>query len=76
MGPFHLGCETQTPKVVEISLDCIQKLVADGFFVGTGYVRSRNNQVKQAVDALVGIVADCSNSQVDTILLQVKNQFP
>jgi len=72
MGPFYLGCEDKAPKVVEIALDCIHKLVADGFFIGNGFVRSaKSNHVRLAVEAVVNMVVDCSKHQNDAILLGV-----
>ena len=76
MGPFYLGCEDKAPKVVEIALDCIHKLVADGFFIGNGFVRSaKSKHVRLAVEAVVNMVVDCSKHQNDAILLGVNHHF-
>jgi hypothetical protein len=32
--PFVLGCRSNTPRIVEVSLDCLQKLIENGYVRG------------------------------------------
>ena len=55
--PFSLACQSKTPRLVVISLDGIQKLIAYGHLTG-GSV-SVENPAKRQIDIIVDTICNC-----------------
>jgi len=62
--PFSLACQSKTPRLVVISLDGIQKLIAYGHL--TGNQPSVSNPEKRQIDVVVDTICNCfSGPQTD-----------
>jgi brefeldin A-inhibited guanine nucleotide-exchange protein len=55
--PFELACKSKTPRIVVLSLDNIQKLIAYGHL--TGNVQDSSNSQKLFVDRIVSTICNC-----------------
>ena len=55
--PFSLACQSKTPRLVVISLDGIQKLIAYGHLTGASV--SVENPAKRQIDIIVDTICNC-----------------
>lgn len=69
--PFDLACQSKCSRIVNVSLDCIQKLIAYGHL--TGGSTETSEQGRHIVDRIVEVVCGCfTGPQTDEgIQLQV-----
>ena len=67
--PLRLACETKHDKIVEIALDCIQKLIA------YGYVRGKVVQVgsvkKSMMDMVMETICSCKDQEEEGVQRQI-----
>jgi len=68
--PFRLGCETKTPKVMKVSLEAIQKLVAGGYLTGNMMVGDPQNPLL-LIDVIVHTVCRAAEFNNEDIQLEV-----
>merc|ERR1719319_416259 len=62
--PFELACQSKTPRLVVISLDGLQKLIAYGHMAGTS--PSLSQPGKRQIDCVVDTICSCfSGPQTD-----------
>merc|ERR1712032_698997 len=64
---FQMGCQSQSPPIVEVALDSIQKLMAQSIL--TGQTRDRNG--KPLIDVMVRTICDCCSIESDKVQLQI-----
>ncbi|KAK2851003.1 hypothetical protein Q5P01_007279 [Channa striata] len=55
--PFELACQSKSPRIVSISLDCLQKLIAYGHI--TGNAPDSRTPGKRLIDRLVETICNC-----------------
>ncbi|KAM9342974.1 brefeldin A-inhibited guanine nucleotide-exchange protein 2 [Pholidichthys leucotaenia] len=55
--PFELACQSKSPRIVSISLDCLQKLMAYGHI--TGNAPDSRTPGKRLIDRLVETICNC-----------------
>ncbi|KAI1295380.1 Brefeldin A-inhibited guanine nucleotide-exchange protein 1 [Halotydeus destructor] len=69
--PFELACQSKSPKIVIVALDCIQKLIAYGHL--TGNSSDPKNPDRLLVDSIVETICSCFNgpSSDDGVQLQI-----
>ncbi|RWS30440.1 brefeldin A-inhibited guanine nucleotide-exchange protein 1-like protein [Leptotrombidium deliense] len=69
--PFQLSCQSKSSKIVIVSLDCIQKLVAYGHLTGNSI--DPRNDGKLLIDTIVETICSCFHgpSTDDGIQLQI-----
>lgn len=56
--PFELACQSKSVRIVVISLDCIQKLIAYGHFTGNK-LDSRSEEKRLLIDTIVVSICNC-----------------
>lgn len=69
--PFELACQSKSPKIVIVALDCIQKLVAYGHLTGNN--PDPKNADKILIDSIIETICSCFNgpSTDDGVQLQI-----
>ncbi|PAV59959.1 hypothetical protein WR25_18037 [Diploscapter pachys] len=69
--PFELACKSKTSKIVEISLDCLQKLIAYGHLTGRGVDPS--NPDRRLADRIVEAICSpfIGQSTDEAVILQI-----
>ena len=55
--PFELACQSKSPKIVIIALDCIQKLLAYGHLTGNSI--DPKNPARLLIDTIVETICSC-----------------
>ncbi|GFO03195.1 Brefeldin a-inhibited guanine nucleotide-exchange protein 1 [Plakobranchus ocellatus] len=57
--PFELACQSKCPRIVNIALDCLQKLIAYGHL--TGNTPDTTTPGKRLIDRIVETICGCFN---------------
>ncbi|XP_005095830.1 brefeldin A-inhibited guanine nucleotide-exchange protein 1 isoform X2 [Aplysia californica] len=57
--PFELACQSKCPRIVNIALDCLQKLIAYGHL--TGNTPDSTTPGKRLIDRIVETICGCFN---------------
>ncbi|XP_059144360.1 brefeldin A-inhibited guanine nucleotide-exchange protein 1-like isoform X2 [Physella acuta] len=57
--PFELACQSKCPRIVNIALDCLQKLIAYGHL--TGNLPDTTSPGKRLIDRIVETICGCFN---------------
>lgn len=70
LSPFLLACSSQTPKLAEPALDCLQKLIAHGYLRGEADPGSDSPEAK-LLSSLIEAVCKCRELADDGIELLV-----
>ena len=67
--PLRLACESKLPRIMEVALHCIQKLIA------YGYVRGKIVQVgkmrKNMMDIVMETICSCKDQEDEPVQLQI-----
>lgn len=70
--PFELACQSKSVRIVVVSLDCIQKLIAYGHFTGNK-LDSRCEERQLLIDTIVASICNCFHgpNTDDAVQLQI-----
>jgi len=63
--PLRLACESKLPRIMEVSLHCIQKIIA------YGYVRGKVAGEKPFVDVVMETICSCKDEEDKEVQLQI-----
>ena len=84
--PLKIACLSKNPKMMEVSLDCIQKLIAYNYLRGEIKIENPNKDANESkedndvrsiqrtmMDDIIEVICSCNDSQDDNVQLQVTN---
>ncbi|GAA6095697.1 brefeldin A-inhibited guanine nucleotide-exchange protein 1 isoform X1 [Tachysurus ichikawai] len=76
--PFELACQSKCPRIVNTSLDCLQKLIAYGHL--TGSTPDSTTPGKKLIDRIIETICGCfqgpqTDEGVQLQIIKVLNSF-
>eukprot|EP01102_Stenamoeba_stenopodia_P009328 TRINITY_DN274_c0_g5_i1.p1 TRINITY_DN274_c0_g5~~TRINITY_DN274_c0_g5_i1.p1 ORF type:complete len:226 (+),score=67.07 TRINITY_DN274_c0_g5_i1:292-969(+) len=71
VNTFKIACESRVGKLMSVSLDCLQKLMAYGYIRGEAKSTDAGDQEKKLIDKVIDIIGSCYNFQDENVQLQI-----
>ena len=69
--PFKLACQHRKQEVRQISLDCIEKLIAHGFLKGNTPIEGPNGERQTLIDEIVHTICECKEQANPAVEVQI-----
>ena len=69
--PLQLACESKLPRIMGVSLHCIQKLIAYGYVKGKMVPTADNKSKRSMMDVVMEVICSCKDQEDESVQLHI-----